>query len=154
MEKKACLESRTIQTRLVLPADTNHIGTIFGGRVLAYVDEVAAIAAMKHACSTVVTASIDSVDFVSSAKIGDVLHVEGFVTYTGRTSMELFVKVTARNILENTEQLTAKSFLTMVAVDENGEPIPVPRVVPETAEEKQLFETAPKRRSSRLGRSQ
>lgn len=154
METKGCLESRTIQTRLVLPADTNHIGTIFGGRVLAYVDEVAAIAAMKHASSTVVTASIDSVDFVSSAKIGDILHVEGFVTYTGRTSMEIFVKVTARNVLENTEQLTAKSFLTMVAVDEDGKPIPVPPVVPETAIEKQLFETAPKRRSRRLEQSE
>ena len=69
-------QSRTIQTKLVLPPDTNHHHSIFGGRVLAYIDEIAAIASMKHAKSEVVTASIDSVDFVSPAYAGDVLELE------------------------------------------------------------------------------
>ena len=86
-------QSRTIQTRLVLPPDTNHHQSIFGGRVLSYIDEVAAIAAMKHAKGEVVTASIDSVDFISPAYAGDVIEVEAFVTSTGRTSIEVYVRV-------------------------------------------------------------
>jgi len=148
--KKPIAASRTVQTRLVLPANTNHIGTIFGGNVLAYIDEVGAIAAMKHAESTVVTASIDSVNFVSSAKTGDVLNLEAIVTYTGTTSMEVYVRVSAQNLLENLEQLTTESFLTMVAVDEEGHPKPVPKVYPETPEEIRLHETAPARKKHRI----
>lgn len=148
--KKPISESRTLQTRLVLPANTNHIGTIFGGNVLAYIDEIAAIAAMKHAESTVVTASIDSVNFVSSARTGDVLNLEAIVTYTGTTSMEVYVRVSAHNLLENREQLTTESFLTMVAVDEEGHPKQVPEVYPETAEEIRLHRTAPARKKHRI----
>ena len=72
-EKVPMSQSRTIQTKLVLPPDTNHLQTIFGGQVLSYIDEIAAITAMKHSKTAVVTASIDSVDFVSSARVGDVL---------------------------------------------------------------------------------
>lgn len=148
--KKPISESRTLQTRLVLPANTNHIGTIFGGNVLAYIDEIAAIAAMKHAESTVVTASIDSVNFVSSARTGDVLNLEAIVTYTGTTSMEVYVRVSAHNLLENREQLTTESFLTMVAVDGEGHPQKVPEVYPETAEEIRLHRTAPARKKHRI----
>ncbi|HLR01194.1 MAG TPA: hotdog domain-containing protein, partial [Virgibacillus sp.] len=81
MENIAIQDTKTTQTRLVLPPDTNHLNTIFGGKVLAYIDEIAALTAMKHAKSTVVTASIDSVDFLSSAKVGDSLTLEAFVTY-------------------------------------------------------------------------
>jgi len=151
--KKAIAESRTVQTRLVLPADTNHIGTMFGGKVLAYIDEIAAIAAMKHAGSIVVTASIDSVDFVSSARTGDVLQLEAVVTYTGTTSMEVYVRVTANNLIAEREQLTTESFLTMVAVDEAGKPVEVPDVFPETPEEVRLHETAPARKKNRIRRA-
>jgi len=151
--KKAIAESRTVQTRLVLPADTNHIGTMFGGKVLAYIDEIAAIAAMKHAGSIVVTASIDSVDFVSSARTGDVLQLEAVVTYTGTTSMEVYVRVTANNLIAEREQLTTESFLTMVAVDEAGKPVEVPDVFPETPEEIRLHETAPARKKNRIRRA-
>lgn len=151
--RKSVSESRTIQTRLVLPADTNHIGTMFGGNVLAYIDEIAAITAMKHCNNTVVTASIDSVDFVSPAKTGDVLQLEAIVTYTGTTSMEVYVRVMAHNLLENREQLTTESFLTMVAVDEDGHPVKVPEVYPETPEEIRLHETAPARKKNRIRRA-
>ena len=88
MEARPMKESRTIQTKLVLPPDTNHMDSIFGGKVLAYIDEIAGISAMKHSRKQVVTASIDSVDFLSSAHVGDVLELEANVTSTGRTSME------------------------------------------------------------------
>ncbi|BAB04517.1 acyl-CoA thioesterase [Halalkalibacterium halodurans] len=145
--------SRTIQTRLVLPPDTNHLGTIFGGKVLAYIDEIAALTAMKHANSAVVTASIDSVDFKSSATVGDALELEGFVTHTGRTSMEVYVRVHSNNLLTGERTLTTESFLTMVAVDESGKPKPVPQVEPQTEEEKRLYETAPARKENRKKRA-
>ncbi|HSO58580.1 MAG TPA: hotdog domain-containing protein, partial [Paenisporosarcina sp.] len=78
-------QSRTIQTHLVLPPDINTMETIFGGKVLSYIDEIAAITAMKHCKNTVVTASIDSVDFLSSARVGDCLELESVVSSTGRT---------------------------------------------------------------------
>nr|GGG80445.1 hypothetical protein GCM10011398_27280 [Virgibacillus oceani] len=127
MEKIAIQDSKTVQTRLVLPPDTNHLNTIFGGKVLAYIDEIAALTAMKHAKSAVVTASIDSVDFLSSAKVGDSLTLEAIVTYTGTSSMEIYVKVTAHDLIKNEERLTTESFLTMVAVNKAGKPIPVPK---------------------------
>ncbi|MGY0693436.1 acyl-CoA thioesterase [Virgibacillus sp. FSP13] len=153
MEKIAIQDSKTVQTRLVLPPDTNHLDTIFGGKVLAYIDEIAALTAMKHAKSAVVTASIDSVDFLSSAKVGDSLTLEAFVTYTGTSSMEVYVKVTANDLIKNEERLTTESFLTMVAVNEQGKPVPVPNVFPETEEEKRLYHTAPSRKENREKRA-
>lgn len=152
MKSQPISASRIVQTRLVLPPDTNHLDTIFGGKVLSYIDEVAALSAMKHAGSVVVTASIDSVNFLSAAKVGDALTIEAFVTSTGRTSMEVYVKVTARGILEHEEKLTTESFLTMVAVDSKGRPTPVPKVYPETEEEIRLHETAQERKERRLKR--
>jgi acyl-CoA hydrolase len=113
-------QSRTIQTHLVLPPDTNHHETIFGGRVLSYIDEIGAITAMKHCNMPVVTASIDSVDFLSSARVGDVLEMEAIVSSTGRTSMEVYVRVQSKNLLTGETKLTTESFLTFVAVEDGN----------------------------------
>lgn len=145
-------QSRTIQTHLILPPDTNHHETIFGGRVLAFIDEIAAISSMKHAQGAVVTASIDSVDFLSSAKVGDVLELEAVVSSTGRSSMEVYVRVTSMNLITGEEKLTTESYVTMVAVDGNGKSVPVPGIHPETEDEKRLFETGPARRAHRKQR--
>ena len=145
-------QSKTIQTHLILPPDTNHHQTIFGGKVLAYIDEIADIAAMKHAKLAVVTASIDSVDFLSSAKVGDVLELMAIVSSTGRSSMEVYVRVTSMNLLTGEEKLTTESYLTMVAVDENGKSIPVPGIYPETEDEILLFESGAARREHRKKR--
>lgn len=142
--------SRTIQTKLVLPPDTNHMGTIFGGTVLSYIDEIAAIAAMKHSKKVVVTASIDNVNFLSSAKVGDILILEGVVISTGRTSMEVYVKVECQNLETGNRTLNTTSILTMVAIDQNGKPFPVPSVIPETEEEEAFFKGAPLRKERRL----
>lgn len=144
--------SRTIQSKLVFPPDTNHLKTIFGGKILAAIDEIAAVAAMKHANATAVTASIDSVDFVSAAKAGDLLELEAVVSSTGRTSMEVYIVVKSMDVLTGEKKLTTESFVTMVAVDENFKAIPVPEVYPETEEEKKLFESAPARREHRKQR--
>lgn len=153
-ENSPMSQSRTIQTKLVLPPDTNHLQTIFGGQVLAYIDEIAAITAMKHSKRAVVTASIDSVDFVSSARVGDVLELEAIVSSTGRTSMEVFVSVYSMNLLTGVTKLTTESFLTMVAMDEHNKPIAVPGIFPETEAEKSLYETGPARREHRKLRSE
>ncbi|XWN53154.1 acyl-CoA thioesterase [Anoxybacillus flavithermus] len=135
-------QSKTIQTRLVLPSDTNHLGTIFGGTVLAYIDEIAAISAMRHARKAVVTVSIDKVDFISSAKVGDILKLEAFVYSTGRTSMKVFVKVETEDLFTGEHHLTTTCFLTMVAIDQNKKPTPVPKVTIREQEEQivQLYQ--------------
>jgi acyl-CoA hydrolase len=148
--EKPMSESKVVQTRLVLPPDTNHLGSIFGGKVLAYIDEIAAISAMKHSRSTVVTASIDSVDFLSPVKAGDILTLESFVTGTGKTSMEVYVRVHRENWKTEEKTLTTTSFVTMVAVDEEGHAHPVPKVVPETEEEKALYASSQERRERRM----
>ncbi|GGA75165.1 acyl-CoA thioesterase [Ornithinibacillus halotolerans] len=150
MEKLSTNVSRTIQTKLVLPPDTNHLDTIFGGKVLSYIDEIAAIAAMKHSKEVVVTASIDSVNFLSSAKVGDILTLEGVVIYTGKTSMEVYVKVECENLEKGVKNLTTTSFLTMVAIDSQGKPVSVPGVIPETTKEQELFQQAKERRKRRI----
>ena len=141
--------SKSIQTRLVLPPDTNHHHSIFGGKVLAYIDEIAAIAAMKHSQGEVVTASFDSVDFVSPAYAGDMIELEAVVSGTGRTSMEVYVRVVSRNVKTGAKKLTTESFVSMVAIDENGKPKEVPGVEPETDFERHLFETGPIRQEQR-----
>ena len=97
--KKYCRESLAIKTSLVSPPDTNIHGTMFGGKLMAYIDDVAAIAAMRHARKLAVTASSDSVDFLHPIIEGNSVCLEAFVSYTGRTSMEIFVKVVSENML-------------------------------------------------------
>lgn len=142
--------SRTIQTKLVLPPDTNHIGTIFGGTVLAYIDEIAAVAAMKHSKSVVVTVSIDTVNFLSSAKVGDILILEGVVISTGRTSMEVYVKVECQHLKTGERTITTTAILTMVAINSDGIPIKVSGVIPETEEERSLNYGAQARKKRRM----
>jgi acyl-CoA hydrolase len=145
VESRFCRETLAVKTSLVSPPDTNVNGTMFGGKLMAYIDDIAAIAAMRHARSTVVTASNDSVDFLHPVFKGNSVCLEAFVTYTGTTSMEVFVKVVSEDMLTGERNVCAISFLTFVALDENGKPTPVPRIIPETEEEKHLYQTAQER---------
>src|SRR5690625_7750545 len=106
---------------------------------------------MKHSNHVVVTASIDSVSFLSSAKVGDALTIEAFVTHTGTSSMEVYAKVTAHDLLEDIEKLTTESFITRVAGKSKGEPPPVRKEYPETEEEIRLHHTAPAGKENRKG---
>lgn len=139
-------------TDLVLPPDTNNHGTIFGGRVMAYIDKIASIASMRHARKPVVTASSDSLDFLEPVKLGEAIRLEAFVTYTHKTSMEVYVKIESENLMTGEVKLTATSYLSFVALGPDGRPTPVPHVIPETEEEKWHFETAPSRFSIRRNR--
>ncbi|MCL6632331.1 MAG: acyl-CoA thioesterase [Alicyclobacillus herbarius] len=152
MEAKPVRLSRTILTDLILPPDTNNLGTMFGGRVMAYIDKVASVAAMRHSRRPVVTASSDSLDFLEPIKVGEAILIEAFVTWAHRTSMEVHVKVESENLLTGEVKLTATSFLTFVALGPDGKPAPVPPVVPETDEEKWFYKTAPERYEARKKR--
>ncbi|WP_456272087.1 acyl-CoA thioesterase [Bacillus sp. AK031] len=151
-ETKRMKDTKTIKTSHVLPPDTNHHGTLFGGKLMSYIDDVASISAYKLARNPVVTASTDSVDFLKPIKVGDAVTLEAMVTYTGSSSMEVCVKVTSENLLTGETAVAAISFLTFVALDQGGKPAPVPKVIPESDEEKWLNETADNRASHRKAR--
>jgi acyl-CoA hydrolase len=146
--------SRSIKTRLVFPGDTNYHGTMFGGSLMQDIDEICVIAAMRHCGRRVVTASTDSLDFMSPVRMGEAIELEAFVTWTHRTSMELYCVVRAENLETGERRVTVTAFSTFVAVDEEGRPVPVPEVIPETEEERKLFESAPERYEARKKRRQ
>lgn len=152
MEEKYCRDSFVVKTSIVLPPDTNNHGTMFGGKLMAYIDDVAAISAMRHSRRNIVTASTDSVDFLHPIHTGSSVCLEAFVTFTGTSSMEVFVRVISEELLTGKRNVCALSFLTMVAVDEDGKPTPVPKVIPETEEEKELYATAKERAEVRKNR--
>lgn len=152
MKAKPCSNSLSVKTTHVHPADTNNHGTLFGGTLLAHIDDLAAIAAIRHCRKPVVTASIDSVDFLTPVKAGDAIFIEAFVTWTRNTSMEIFVKVITENLVTEEKEVCNTAFLTFVAIDENGRPIPVPPVYPETDYEKSLHESAAERAAHRRDR--
>lgn len=156
MNAKTVKESKAVKAAMVLPPDTNNHGTMFGGKVMAYIDDIAAISAIRHARMPVVTASTDSVDFLCPVQTGQSVSLESQVTWTHKTSIEVFVKVIAEDMLTGEWNVCATSFLTFVAVDSLGTPQLVPEVIPETGFEKFLFNGAPERaevRRERRGKS-
>ncbi|MDQ6418068.1 acyl-CoA thioesterase [Paenibacillus sp. LHD-117] len=136
-------------TQLIFPLDTNQHDTMFGGKLMEYMDKVAAISAMRHARKRVVTASTDSLDFLAPIHVGEVIEVEAFVTWTRRSSMEIYVSVNSENLYTGTRRTTVTAFFTFVALDDTGKPTSVPKVVPETPLERQLHESAPERHQLR-----
>jgi acyl-CoA hydrolase len=122
---------------------------LFGGKLISDIDMIASISAVRHSRAECVTASIDSVDFLSPITPKDSVCIETFVSYTGTSSMEIFVKVIAENLMSGDRKIAATAFLTFVALDDNGKPTKVPAIIPETEEEKKLFETGKDRAEKR-----
>jgi acyl-CoA hydrolase len=137
-------------TEIVLPGDTNALGTIFGGKVVSLIDIAAAMAAGKHSRSVVVTASIDALHFVAPVKLGEYIHIKASVNYCGKTSMEVGVRVDKENPITGEMKHTATAYLTFVALDADGRPKLVPPVTPQTREEKRRYDSAKIRRASRV----
>ncbi len=148
--QKFAKDSVTIMTEMVLPNDTNTLNNLMGGRLMHWMDIVAAIAAQKHCNRIVVTASADSISFKEPINLGNVVTLRSQVTRAFTSSMEVFIEVTAEDIPANKKIMTHRAFFTFVAVDQNGKPIEVPEVIPETAEEIEFFEGALRRRQLRL----
>ena len=154
MEAKYCKESRVIRTSRVFPNDVNNHNTLFGGKLMSDVDQVASISAARHSRRECVTASTDSVDFLYPVRTTDSVCFESYVTWTGTSSMEVFVKIIAEDLKSGKRTIAATALLTFVALDEHKRPTHVPQVIPETEEEKKLHETAPERAIMRKERKQ
>ena len=148
--QKFAKDSVTIMTEMVLPNDTNTLNNLMGGRLMHWMDIVAAIAAQKHCNRIVVTASADNISFKEPINLGNVVTLRSQVTRAFNSSMEVFIEVTAEDIPANKKIMTHRAFFTFVAVDQNGKPIEVPLVVPETPEEIEFYEAALRRRQLRL----
>lgn len=143
-------ESISEYSELALPNDANPLGHILGGKVMHLVDMAAALAGLRHARCSVVTASIDHMSFLHPVHIGELIVLRSSVNRVFRTSMEIGVKVAVENLLTGEIRHTSSAYLTFVAVDVNGQRIPIPPVIPETQEEKRRYEEAGQRRAYRL----
>jgi len=144
------IESEVVMTELVLPNDTNTFGNLMGGRLLYWMDIAAALAAMKHCGSPVVTASVDNISFEAPIKLGNVVHIEAKVSRAFNTSMEVHLNVWGEDVLHQYKYKSNEAYYTFVALDPNGKPRVVPQLVPQTEEEKKLHEGALRRRQVRL----
>lgn len=147
---KSPRDSAVTMTEIVLPSHANALGTIFGGRIMSWIDIGAAIAAGRHARRVVVTASIDALHFVAPVKVGHVVHIQAMVNYAGRTSMEVGVRVDSENPITGERHHTSTAYLTFVALDDHGKPSLVPAISAETPDEKRRYEQAQIRRKSRM----
>lgn len=146
MEERKVSETRIIHTDQVLINDLNNYHTLFGGVLMKKMDACATLSARRHTrIKQCVTASTDSVNFLEPIRVSDSVCIESFVTYTGRKSMEIFCKVIAEDLETGERRIAANAFFTFVPLDENKRPVEVPGVIPETEEEKYLFETGKER---------
>ena len=125
-------DSRTELAELMLPHHANNLGNVFGGTILAMIDKAAGAAAIRHAGQTCVTAQVDRVTFHEPIELGELVRVIAIVSGVGRTSLEIEVEVRALNTLANTDRLTNTCHVTMVAVDREGSPCPVPPLLLES----------------------
>lgn len=149
MDKKA-KDSLVVMTELVLPNDTNTFGNLMGGRLMYWMDIAAALAAMKHCGAPVVTASVDNISFESPIKLGNVVHIEASLTRSFNTSMEVHLNVWGEDAIQQYKYKSNEAYYTFVSLDPNGKPRKVNKLIPETEEEKKLFDGALRRRQLRL----
>lgn len=154
MEQKYCRESRVMRTSRIFPNDVNNHNTLFGGRLMNHLDQVASTSAARHSRRECVTASADSIDFLHPVRTTDSVCFESYVTWAGNSSMEVFIKMIAEDLKSGECKIAATAMLTFVALDEHKRPTDIPKVIPETDEEIKLFETAPERVRMRKERKQ
>ncbi len=150
MQPKKAKESLTIYTDMVLPSETNPIGNMFGGELLARMDRAASIAARRHSRRIVVTASVNHVAFNKMIPLGSVVTVEAKVSRAFKSSMEVYMDVFIEDRESGEKSLSNEAIYTFVAVDEMGHPVRVPELIPETELEKERFAAALRRKQLSL----
>ena len=150
---KKISDSLTEQQYLICPTHINHYGRLFGGNLLKWIDELAGIVAIRHCGCTVTTAAIDNLQFQAPAYSGDMIVLRGWVTYVGRTSMEVRVD-TYREALDGTREMINRAYIDMVAINDQGKPVPVPGLQIETEEQQAEWDAAAKRKELRKQRRQ
>ena len=148
---KKVSDSLTEQQYLICPAHINHYGRLFGGQLLKWIDELAGIVAIRHCGATVTTAAIDNLQFQAPAYVGDMIVLQGMITYVGRSSMEVRVD-TYREALDGSREMINRAYIDMVCINCKGQPMEVPELLPETKEQKIEYEAAKKRKQMRKQR--
>ena len=150
MNKKTPKDSMAITTEIVLPNDTNVLGNLMGGRLLHWMDIIAAIACHRHCNRVVVTASVNNVAFNQAIKLGEIVTLHAKISRAFTSSMEVFIDVWVENNTTGTKRKCNEAIYTFVAVDQSGNPIAVPEIVPESQEEKDRYAAALRRRQLSL----
>jgi len=145
LQPKRASESKTEQIQIIMPGDTNGYGRLFGGRLAAWIDVVAAVAARRHSGREVTTVSIDNLHFKAPAYLNNTVVLIGNVTYTGRTSVEVRVDAYAED-MKGGRNMINRAYVVMVALDENERPTLVPPLIVETEEEQSEWAAGEKRR--------
>ena len=151
-EPKTVKQSQAGMTQLVLPDETNMLGNLLGGQLMHWIDLVAAIAAMRHSRRVCVTASVDEINFMYPVKQGEVVTLLASVNRAFTTSMEVGVSASAEDLLTGETHHTNSAYLTFVAIDHDGKPVPVDPIVCEDDDELRRYEEALRRRELRLQR--
>lgn len=150
-EKKIATQSTKISmSEMVMPNDTNNLNTLFGGKLMYWMDMAAAICANKHTNNVVVTASVDNITFKAPIHKGDIVTLNAFITRVFNTSMEIFIEVTAQNSNKKEKIESNTAFFTFVALNQKGKPVKVNEIYPENKNDKKLFDGALRRRQLRL----
>ena len=147
---KTASQSEVEMTQLVIPNDTNILGNLLGGQLMHWIDIAGAMAASRHSNKVVATVALDSLDFRHPIRLGEMVTLKATLTWVGRTSMEVSVKVYAENMKTGSTILTNKAFITFVAIDDDGTPTELPPLILQTKEEKRINKEAEKRREYRL----
>ena len=150
-DKKHVYESKTERVELLMPPHINGSGRLFGGKLMEWIDITAAVTARRHSECNVTTASVDKLDFLSPAFEDDTLVLKGKITYVGRTSMEVKVNTFIEKLSGERKKINT-AYLTMVALDKNGNPTEVPGLICDTKKEQEEFEASEKRRMLRKER--
>ena len=150
-EKKIATQSTKISmSEMVMPNDTNNLNTLFGGKLMYWMDMAAAICAHKHTNNVVVTASVDNITFKAPIHKGDIVTLNAFITRVFNSSMEIFIEVTAQNSNKKEKIESNTAFFTFVALNQKGKPVKVNEIYPENKNDKKLFDGALRRRQLRL----
>lgn len=141
--------ARTEMTVLVTPEMSNFGGNMHGGELLKLLDQVAYTCAMRYSGSYVVTLSVDNVMFKQPVRIGELIHLNATINYTGRTSMEVGIQVIAEDLQKQIVRHTNSCYFTMVAIDDNGKPVKIEPLVPDADDDKRRWSEALARREQR-----
>jgi len=150
MQGKRVKESSILLAQVMNPQDANPAGNVHGGVIMKLIDTAAGAAAVKHSRSNCVTASIDRLDFHHPVFIGDLVTLRSGLNYTGKSSMEVGVRVESQNLLTGEIRHTVSAYMTFVALDKSGKPISIPPLILETPEEQRRNREAQARREARL----
>ena len=150
MKANKAIDTLAITTKIVLPNDTNTLGNLFGGQLLAWMDVIASVSAHRHSKRVVVTASVNNVSFQKPINHASIVTLEAKVSRAFNSSMEVFLDVFVEDAVTGQREKCNEAIYTFVAVDKNGNPIQVPELIPETDEEKTRYDGALRRKQLAL----